>query len=269
MSRADSLSQNEPGQEQEPDQSRQQALASILHNPAVWRAQRMAQDGRAGLSTGHAAFDRVLPDGGWPAAALTELLTASPGLGEVSVLLPALRALGAEGRGLALLAPPHLPQACAWAAAGVPLERLLIIDSAGVDMLWAAEQLLRSGECGALLLWGQAAGRALNYRALQRLQLAAATGHTACFLYRSPQVQSEASPAPLRLRLRAQEGVLQVQVLKCRGAGQGVGISLPVFPEHWQAASAPAASVLAAATAAPVLQPLAETLPFPAVARTA
>jgi cell division inhibitor SulA len=213
----------------------QQALAQVLRNPAIWRAESSSHGlHQQGVATAHTALDSALPEHGWPVGALTELLVKHTGAGELSLLTPALRAICKEGRGIALLAPPHLPQARAWQQAGIPLERLLIVEADGRDLLWSAEQVLRSGECGAVVVWGQAAGKALNHRALQRLHLAASTGKALCFLYRALNAQTEASPAPLRLRLVAQDDALHIHVVKCRGFTRTTPIALQLFPEHWE-----------------------------------
>lgn len=169
------------------------------------------------LATGFSSLDAVLPDGGWPQAALTELLVSASGAGELSLLLPILRQVCAQGRRVALLAPPWLPYARAWESLGLPLDKLLLVEATSSDLLWSAEQILRSGECGALVLWGQAAGRLLDQRALQRLQLAAAKGRTPGFLYRSQDAEDHASPAPLRLKLEAHNGGLRIHFIKQRG----------------------------------------------------
>lgn len=214
-------------------------LEQVLRHPAIWRAEPVSHGLNQAVATTHAELDRALPEQGWPLGALTELLIKNTGIGELSLLTPALRAICEEGRGIALLAPPHLPQARAWQQAGIPLERLLIVEAEGRDLLWSAEQVLRSGECGAVVLWGEAAGRALNHRALQRLHLAASTGKALCFLYRPLAAQTEASPAPLRLRLVAQDNELRVHVVKCRGATRATAISLELFPAHWKADRTP------------------------------
>jgi cell division inhibitor SulA len=211
-----------------------QTLENVLRNPAIWRAGIPGHELSQTIATTHAELDRALPERGWPLGALTELLVKTMGTGELSLLISALRSVCAEGRGIALLAPPQLPHARAWEQAGIPLERMLIVEAEGRDLLWSAEQILRSGECGAVVLWGQAAGRALNHRALQRLHLAAGTGRALCFAYRPLDVQTEASPAPLRLRLAAQDNMLRVHIVKCRGAMRATPILLPLFPAHWQ-----------------------------------
>jgi cell division inhibitor SulA len=220
-------------------------LQQILHNPAIWRAGQLAEArqrrGDSSIPSGFPALDALLPDGGWPTGALCELQLDASGLGELSLLLPALRQLCQQQRGIALLAPPWLPQARVWEAAGIPLARLLLVESSGADLLWSAEQCLRSGECGAVLLWGPAAGRALDQRALQRLQLAAVAGNALCFLFRPCSAAANPSPAPLRLRLSAEQGALRIDCLKRRGASAHSPLLLPLFPAHWhKAAPAPA-----------------------------
>jgi len=118
-----------------------------------------------------------------------------------------------------------------------------VIDAEGADLVWSAEQVLRSGECGAAVLWGQRAGKALDHRALQRLHLAASKGNAACFLFRPCSVQATPSPAPLRVLLKAHAGRLQVQLIKCRGALRVTPVAVEVFPEHWRERYEPAAQL--------------------------
>ncbi len=68
-----------------------------LDQRRVWRG-RQAQPRALGLQpTGHADLDARLPEGGWPPAALSELLLASPGCGELHLLWPTLARLSGEG----------------------------------------------------------------------------------------------------------------------------------------------------------------------------
>jgi len=209
------------------------SLADLLRHPAIWRIGDVQPPVRAGVSTGYAALDQELPEAGWPIGALTELL-AHEGIGEFSLVTPALRAATAEGKHVALIAPPYLPYARALEARGLALNRLLIIDVDGLDPLWAAEQALRSGACGMVVLWA-VGGRSPDYRALQRLHGAAARGTAACVLYRGPDARTAPSPAPLRLALRARKGRLSVEIVKRRGALRAQPIVLTPFPLHWSA----------------------------------
>ncbi|WP_082066409.1 translesion DNA synthesis-associated protein ImuA [Pseudomonas oryzihabitans] len=186
-------------------------LDALLDSRRVWRGQSPNVEDASAQPTGHAALDAQLPFGGWPDAALTEILSVRPGLGELTLLWPTLARLTAAGERVILIAPPYLPYPHAWLQAGVDLGRLSLMQVKGSDVLWTAEQCLRSGSCGAVLCWP---GRA-DDRALRRLQVAAETGQTLAFAFRHHRDAVNASPAALRLVL---EGTpLQLRVLKCRG----------------------------------------------------
>lgn len=133
------------------------------------------------------------------------------GIGELQLLWPTLARLTASGERVVLVSPPHLPYPQAWLAAGIDLRYLSIIRAEGRDALWAAEQCLRSGSCGAVLCWL----RQTDDRSLRRLQVAAGTGQTLAFAYRPLEEAANPSPAALRLAIDAQPA--QLRVLKCRG----------------------------------------------------
>ena len=94
------------------------SLAALLSHPAIWRGGECAPE-PAALATGFAALDAVLPGRGWPGAALTEIAIAREGIGELSLMLPALARLTRERRDIVWVAPPHLPYAPALVAAGI------------------------------------------------------------------------------------------------------------------------------------------------------
>lgn len=187
------------------------ALDSLLDSRRVWRGQSPHVDDASTQPTGHSALDAQLPLGGWPDAALTEILSARPGLGELTLVWPTLARLTAAGERVVLIAPPYLLYPHAWLQAGVDLGRLSVIQVQGKDVLWAAEQCLRSGSCGAVLCWPSRA----DDRALRRLQVAAETGQTLAFVFRHQREAVNASPAALRLVLESSPQ--QLRVLKCRG----------------------------------------------------
>lgn len=186
------------------------ALERLLDQRRVWKGRSTPQPASA-QPTGHAALDALLPTGGWPEAALSEILYAADGSGELRLLWPTLARLTASGERVALVAPPHLPYPQAWQAAGVDLRRLALIEASGREALWAAEQCLRSGSCGAVLCWLPQA----DDRALRRLQVAAETGQTLAFAYRPLAAARNPSPAALRIAVEARPA--QLRVLKCRG----------------------------------------------------
>lgn len=206
-----------------------QATLAALPPGLVWQADRLAHPTEAGMATGFAALDALLPGGGWPRNALIELLADAPGIGELGLLLPVLRTVSAE-RWIVWVAPPWLPYAPALEAAGVPLEQLLLLEPANhAETLWAIRQALASGGSSVVLAWLARADTA----ALRRLQLAAETSATPLFLFRPATAARQPSPASLRLRLAAQDEWLSVDIFKRRGPGLAapIRLSIPQRPD--------------------------------------
>ena len=199
-----------------------------LHqHPGIWRGGELARTGCPSIASGFAALDAELQGGGWPCGALTEILPQHEGIGELRILGPALAQLASRKKFIAWIAPPHLPYAPALAAAGITLERILIVKTTrDSDSLWAAEQALRSAACGGVLAWP----RAIRYPQLRRLQLAAEDGRCLAVLFRTTEAAREPSPAVLRIALATAAGGLALSILKRRGAPLSRPILLPATP---------------------------------------
>lgn len=196
-------------------------LEQVLRHPGVWQGRKETLAEQETLSTGFQALDEALSGGGWVSGALMEVLLAQQGFGELSLLVPALAAVAREGRWLAWIDPPHVPYPPALRSQGIDLARVLVVRARSAeDGLWAAEQTLRSGACGAVLAWSRDA--AADIRTLRRLQLAAAAGRAWGILFRPARHAVEPSPAPVRLLLEPSgSGEVVVSLLKCRGRGPG------------------------------------------------
>ena len=106
-------------------------VEKLLQHPAIWRVGQVARSARPGIGSGFAQLDKALPEGGWPVGALSELLCDAQGIGELSLLCPALSRLSQEGKGIALIGPTQLPFARAWEARGIRPEQLLIVETEG------------------------------------------------------------------------------------------------------------------------------------------
>lgn len=229
----------------------QMALPLSSLPAGLWRASELAHCHRAGHATGFAALDAELPGAGWPHGAVTELLSDRPGIGEWRLLVPVLRELTQAGKPVMVIAPPMLPYAPALAGWGIDLRWLSVVmrpvsgaskssrewlargiegragrggGSTGGsgkdvraedrDMLWCAEQALKSACCGAVLTWLPTA----TPEQIRRLQVAAGGSETLTWVMRPPAAVSSASAAPLRLALTVGEGSrLGVQFHKRRG----------------------------------------------------
>lgn len=188
------------------------SLDGLLDARRVWRGQPIVAPILDGQPTGLPALDAVLPQGGWPPNALTELLLPADGVGELQLLWPTFARI-TQARGIVtLIAPPYVPHAPAWHHAGIALDKVQVVHTDQRDALWAAEQCLRSGACAAVVCWPRKA----DDRALRRLQVAAETGQCLGFAFRPMQAATNPSPAALRIVFEAQPR--RVRVLKCRGA---------------------------------------------------
>jgi hypothetical protein len=200
-------------------------VAQLAQLPGVWRGGELEHAIQPVVATGHAALDRELPGSGWPMGTLTEVLHDAAGIGEISFLAGALVRASGDDRLIAWIAPPHLPYAPALAAAGIPLDRCLVVRPANRDdSLWAAEQALRSGACGAVLFWLPSD----EYAWLRRLQMAAESGRAMAVLFRSTAAQRFSTPAHLRVMLSREQGALEVRIPKRRGPPLATPIRLAI-----------------------------------------
>ena len=214
------------------------SLETVLNHPAVWRGNGCARVVIPSVSTGFPELDAVLPGGGWPVAALTEIYAAHRGIGEMQILMPATARLTRAGRRVMLIEPPLIPYAPALAAHGLKLSHLMLVRAGKLEeRFWACEQALRYPDCGAVLAWIDQAPE----RALKRLQLAAETGNAIALLFRSARV-IPASPAALRLQIESARDRTLVRVLKRRGSSLPTPVALDLrdLPAASAGDSAPA-----------------------------
>jgi hypothetical protein len=191
------------------------ALARILENPAVWRGRSASRI--ATVSSGFASLDDALPGGGWPRVGLVEILLPDTGIGELTLLMPALAALSCEpiARWCTWIAPPFEPFAPALTSHGIALERVLVVRTR--KPLWAFEQALGSGACVAALAWTTSA----HPREIRRLQLATERGRTLGVLFREPRSARGSTYAALRLRLTSITDGVRIAFVKSRGGLRG------------------------------------------------
>lgn len=190
----------------------------------VWRASELAVSGTSTWSTGFDIVDNELPSRGWPRSAMIELLLQQSGIGEMQLLKPVLTQLSKTQK-IALVQPPYLPQAMACKSWGMDVRNLLWIRavSAG-DGLWATEQILKNGCCGAVILWQTN----IRTESLRRLHLAAQSTDTWLWLMRPLSARMDSSPAPLRMALRPAFGGVSLKIIKRRGPPSGQRLFIPL-----------------------------------------
>lgn len=194
---------------------------TLCEQLGVWKCSPKTTRSQSGIPTGFAALDAALPGCGWPSSSLSELLTESFGIGELSILLPAFSKIS-NNKGIVLVAPPFIPYAPALAKAGVDLNRLIVIQpSISREILASAELALRSGACGVVAIWEACLfdknSKHVNYLALRKLNLAAQIGNSMAILFRSPLLEFQPSPAALRIKLTSENGLLCLKLFKRKG----------------------------------------------------
>jgi len=192
-------------------------------HPDIWRASQLARSTTRCVETGFPALSNQLGGNGWPTGTLVDLLVQQPGIGEMRLLAPALAKVA--HRKVVMIQPPHPPQALGLAGLGIPPAEVVWVKSTTTaDALWAAEQVLKSASCGAVLFW-QAHVRP---ESLRRLHLAAQAGETLLFVLRPLHAAQDASPAPLRLTLRPAAGGIEIGFVKRRGPQRDEPLFLPL-----------------------------------------
>lgn len=181
-----------------------------LQIPNVFRAHSVGTPGRKVVPTGFSTLDAALV-GGWPHPALIEILVDVYGIGELQLLLSLLRTLRSTGNSLIVwLNPPYTPNGVALEQARLSATHWVANGLSERDVLWAAEQGLRSDATAAVLAWCDKP----TVAGLRRLKLAAASATSVAILFRRLRDASQPSPATIRVALRPQADQLRVDVIK-------------------------------------------------------
>ena len=194
------------------------------------------------ISTGYQTLDQQLHDGGWPLETTTELGLSQSGIGELRLLMPALKELqirqkqAAQAANIIWIAPPFLPFAPALIKQHLDISQLSIVQTNNIqDTLWATEQALLAECCVAVLSW--TGNYNLGIRELRRLQLAAEKSNTWNVLFRHSDCLKQSSSCGLRLHLKSNAySQLDINILKQPQGwgGQHCSLSLQPHYENWQ-----------------------------------
>lgn len=213
----------------------QNAATPAEHEPlpreveaALWRGTELgAQVGKV-LSSGFARLDEVLPGGGWPCGALTELLVSQFSAVEMRLLSRLLASQTQNGRTVALVGPPMSPHPPGLRHDGVDERHLVWIDvDTPRDRLWATEQVVKASTFGAVISWLPL----VRAEQIRRLQVLSGSCKGPVFLCRPHVTARDASAAPLRVLVRVHEDwQIALDVLKRRGAPLEETLLLPSMP---------------------------------------
>lgn len=202
-----------------------------MDHPGLWQAGQLSAHGPT-ISSGYPELDEPLL-GGWPTDGLSELMLDTPGIGELQLLMPAMKALSqAQERWIVWINPPHRPCASTLRSYGIDIDKILLIHpKTPEEALWALEKAVQSGSSAMALAWLDE--RQLSIKNSRRLQLAAKRGRCLSCLFRPRSAATRSSMASVRLQLAVDcadgspQG-LQVNVCKRRGGWplQGLSVAL-------------------------------------------
>lgn len=233
--------------------------------PVLWRADDPIAAGppaECTTGTGFEALDAELPGGGWPRGQMVELLHDHPGIGELSLLAPALTVQARAGRACVWVLPGDhagrpdplqhaLPYPPALAQADIDLSsHILVRPAVAREAWWAMEQSLRAGHLGALIGWLPPSGANADFRALRRLHLLAQRHQALVFVIRPSHCAQAPSPAVLRLLLssdQARPDHLTIKILKRRGRPLFEPVALQVRPAQANGQAMPSLAAFNAA----------------------
>jgi protein ImuA len=178
--------------------------------------------------SGFPELDAVLPGGGWPCAAVSEVLVSQFSVVEFRLLSAVFGMLTRAGRSVALVGPSLEPYAPGLRHDGVDERHLVWIDvDTPKDRLWSTEQLVKGGGFGAVLAWLPL----VRSEQIRRLQVLAGRCKGLVFLCRPEVAARDSSAAPLRVRARVQtDWQIAVDVLKRKGTPLDAPILLPSMP---------------------------------------
>lgn len=173
---------------------------------AVRRLERLPEARSVGVVTLAPAIDAWLPGGGMACGAVHEVLAADAGAASGFAALLAGRASARSGgRPVLWLSPARAakPYPPGLAAFGLPAAVLIVVQAEAENLLWAAEEALRSTAPAAVIVLGAAPGLA----AWRRLQLAAETGGGLGLLLGPEPKELQPSAAHTRWRVAAAPAV--------------------------------------------------------------
>ncbi len=233
----------------------EQIVQSLAKQVRLMETAGRAVHGERCISSGIEALDRCLPDGGYAAGSLVELLRERSASGATFLALLTARQAMANGKYLVVVDRERRFYAPAMLSMGIAMDRVIVVHpESESELVWSIDQSLRSSGVGAVLA---EIGR-LDDRGARRLQLAAERGGGIGLLIRqskmglgmpswadvqwcvrprahvepessetpqqnlSQQKSSQPKPAPFHTNRRS----IDLHLMRCRGGRAGARLSL-------------------------------------------
>ncbi len=191
----------------------EQLQLELLDNPALWQRSINKTVPTPCLHTGYPNLNAILPSGGWPSAALVEIVTPQWGVGELQLLMPLMKKALQQKRWILWVSPPDNHYQHELKNADSDSTRIMIMRSEYPcnDALVSIEKALKSESCAMVIVWSDWLPNAV----VRRLQIASKNGNTLSVLFRQREMKN--SPADLRLQLKPVLDGVSITTLNMRG----------------------------------------------------
>jgi len=186
-------------------------LTQLYDNHQIWRGNN--HDTLLEVqTTGYPSLDAYLC-GGFPDNSVIELQSLN-GIGELRLIMPYLAKKTAAEKRLIFISPPSTLSSQMLHSNQInPAHIVVLADVATNDALWSAEQCLKSGCVGVVVLWHQLFSSAQ----VKRLKLAAQQGHASLIIIRQKSALSLSLAVPLCLSISPDTLGLRIAIIKQLG----------------------------------------------------
>jgi hypothetical protein len=188
-------------------------ISYLKNKNLLWQANH-TQSTENGQHTGFKELDNAL-QGGFPEYGVIDI-RSQMGIGELRLLLPNIltRQQHRQTELVTLIAPPMSINSEMLAEFGFALDQLMVVQpSLNKQVLWSAEQSLKSGCYHSVILWHAS----LSVTQVKRLQLAAEKSHSLLFIIRQPRQEHISLPVTLGMILSPSKMDIRAQITKRKG----------------------------------------------------
>ena len=212
-------------------------ISYLKNKNLLWQANH-TQSINNGQHTGFKELDKAL-QGGFPEYGVIDIRSLL-GIGELRLLLPSIltRQQNRQTELVTLIAPPMSINSEMLAEFGLVLDQVMVVQpSLNKQVLWSAEQSLKSGCCHSVILWHVS----LSVTQVKRLQLAAEKGHCLLFIIRQRQQEHISLPVTLGIRLSPSRVGIQAQITKHKGTWSSASFNI-YMGAYWPELSQPEGS---------------------------
>jgi cell division inhibitor SulA len=189
-------------------------IAYLKDKNLLWQANH-SQDSLNQKHTGFKELDNAL-QGGFPECGVIDI-RSQMGIGELRLVLPSILSRQQKRATdlVTFIAPPLSINSEMLAEFGFTLNQVMVVQPlSSKQILWSAEQSLKSGCCHSVIIWQTS----LSVAQVKRLQLAAEKGNSLVFIMRQPQQEHISLPVTLGLKLSPSRVGIQGQITKRKGA---------------------------------------------------